>query len=209
MVENRGHIDVSRIIESVGKEPAVRLHLAPYFKVNKTKQEQKRVYNSHGLKPVYDPVRVTPKIEEELWEDGLADKNGFFTFLPERLILGHTLESIEIPANIFLRMRKFFYSEKTKEILPLTTNLTAPLIHPKSTGPQTYEIVNMSSQMLNVCVSDLVCVLDVKYLNDSFIHVQQRPARSGFSNQLEGEIKLGNPGKNWEFEAIRERLGLS
>ena len=209
MLEAEKRVDVSSIIENRNGEPIIRLHLASYFRVSKTKQEQEGIYISYGLEPVYDPVRITPEIEEEFWEDGFVTKDGFFTFPPKRLILGHTLESIEVPANIGLRMREFFYSEKTGKMLPLTTNCGAPLIHPGSTGPQTYEIINTSDQQLNVRVSELFCYLDVDYFGDPSVLAQQNLSRGTFGNQTPGKIKLGNPGKDWEIQAIRKALGLS
>ncbi|MEK7450912.1 MAG: hypothetical protein AAB662_03190 [Patescibacteria group bacterium] len=209
MVENEGRVDISKIVENAGKKPVVRLHLASYFRVSKTRREQERIYISHGLEPVYDPVRITPEIQEELWEDRSVDTNGFFTFPPKRLILGHTLENIKVPADIGLRMREFFYSEKTGKILPLTTNWGAPLIHPGSTGPQTYEIFNMSNQPLSVRVAKLICYLDVDYFNEPSVSAQQKMSKGEFGNQVPGKIKLGNPGKDWEVQAIRKALGLS
>lgn len=209
VVENKKPIDISKIVENIGIGSIVRLHLASYFRVSKTKQEQERIYISHGLEPAYDPVRVTPEIQEELWRDGFADSNGFFTFPPRRLILGHTLESIRVPADISLRMKEFFYSEKTGRIFPLTTNWGAPLIHPGSTGPQAYEIINQSDQPLSVRVSRLICYLDVKRLNGLSVLAQQKLSKGTFSDQKRGKIELGNPGKDWEIRAIRKSLSLS
>jgi len=208
MLESENRVDVSSIIENHNRKPIIRLHLASYFRVSRTKQEKNKIYASYGLKAIYDPVRITPEINEKLWEYQYADKKGFFTFLPQRLILGHTLESIEVPANISLKMREFFYSEKTRKVLPLTTNLGAPLIHPGSTGPQTYEIINKSNRPLNLRVSQLICDLDVEYLNESSILAQQKLSKGQFSNQNPGEIKLGDPGKDWEIQAIKEILRL-
>lgn len=208
MIENRAYIDISKIVENTGKKPVIRLHLASYFRVSKSREEQERVLISHGLEPVYDPVRITPEINEELWEDQYADKNGFFTFFPRRLVLGHTLESIEVPANIALVMREFFYSEKTGKILQLTTNWGAPLIHPGSTGPQTYEIFNMSKQPLSVHVSKLICFLDVEDVIGPSVLPQRKLSKGEFGNQVPGKIKLGNPGKDWEYGVIRKALGL-
>lgn len=209
MLEAENRVDVSSIIENRNREPIIRLHLASYFRVSKTRQEKEKIFISHGLKPVYDPVRITPEIEEEFWEDGFADKDGFFTFPPKRLILGHTLESIEVPANIALVMREFFYSEKTGKILPLTTNCGAPLIHPGSTGPQTYEIINTSNQPLSVRVSKLISYLDVDYLSEPSVLAQQSMSKGTFSVQTPGKIDLGNPGKDWEMNVIKRALGLS
>lgn len=208
-MEREGNIDISKAVEKTGKKPVVRLHLASYFRVNKTEQEQKRVYISHGLEPVYDPVRVTPEIAEELWEDHFTDSSGFFTFPPKRLVLGHTLESIEVPADMGLRMREFFYSKKTGKILPLTTNCGAPLIHPGSIGPQTYEIRNISDWPLSIRVSRLICYLDAYYFSKPSILAQQNLSRGEFGDQKRGKIELGNPGKAWEIQAIRKSLGLS
>ncbi len=209
MVEREGHVDISTIIENKGKKPVVRLHLASYFRVHKDKIETEKVFRLHGMEPVYDPVTITPDIEEEFWEDGFADSNGFFTFFPKRLVLGHTLESVRVPANRGLRMREFFYSEKTGKILPLTTNCGAALIHPGSTGPQTYEIINESDQPLSVCVSELICYFDVDYFSGPSVLAQQKLSRGKFGDQIPGKIELGNPGKDWEIQAIRKALGLS
>lgn len=203
------HIDISKIVENTGIGPIVRLHLASYFRVSKTGREQRKIYISHGLEPIYDPVRVAPEMQEELWEDGSADSNGFFTFPPRRLILGHTLESIRVPADISLRMREFFYSEKTGRILPLTTNWGAPLIHPGSTGPQTYEIINQSDQPLSMSISELICHLDVDHLSGPSVLAQQKLSNGKFGDQKKGKIELGGPGNDWEFKVIRRSLGLS
>lgn len=209
MVEREEYIDISKIVENTGRNPIVRLHLASYFRMQKRGEEIKKILIFHGLEPVYDPVRITPEIEEELWEDHSADPDGFFTFPPRRLILGHTLESIRIPANIGLRMRGFFHSEGTGETLPLITNCNAPLIHPGSTGPQTYEIYNTGKQPLTVCVSKLVCDFDVDYFSEPSVLAQQKLSRGEFGDQTVGKIKLGNLGKDWEMNVIRKALGLS
>lgn len=209
MLEAENRVDVANIIENRDKTPLIRLHLASYFRVSKTRQEKEKIFTSHGLEPVYDPIRITPEIEEELWEYQYVDKNGFFTFPSKRLILGHTSENIMVPANIGLRMREFFRSEETGETLPLTTNLSAPLIHPGSTGPQTYEIYNTSKQPLVVCISKLVCDLDVDFYERPSIIAQQKLSKGQFSNQNPGEIKLGDPRKDWEINVIRKALGLS
>lgn len=208
MVEAEKNIGMSSIIEKRNGKSIIRLHLASYFRVMRSREEQERILISHGLELVYDPVRITPEINEELWKDQYADKNGFFTFLPRRLVLGHTLESIEVPANIALVMREFFYSEKTGEILPLITNCGAPLIHPLSTGPQTYEIFNMSNQPLSVRVSELICFLDVHRVIGPSVLPQQKLSKGEFGDQVPGKIKLGNPGRDWETNVIRKALGL-
>lgn len=200
---------MSSIIEKRNEKSIIRLHLASYFRVMRSRGEQERILISHGLEPVYDPVRITPKINEELWEDQNADGNGFFTFLPRRLVLGHTLESIEVPANIALVMREFFYSEKTGKILPLITNCGAPLIHPGSTGPQTYEIFNTSDQPLSVRVSELICFLDVEDVIGPSVLPQRKLSKGGFRKQVPGEIELGDLREDWEINVIRKALGLS
>lgn len=209
MVENRESIDISKIVEKKGKEPVIRLHLASYFRVHKNKTETEKVFRLHGLESIYDPVRITPEIEEEFWEDGFVDRDGFFTFPPKRLVLGHTLESIEVPANMGLKMRGFFYSEKTGETLPLTTNCGAPLIHPGSIGPQTYEIINTSDFPLRIHTPELICYFDVDYLSEPSVLAQQNLPKGEFRNQTPGKIELGNPGKDWEMNVIRKHLGLS
>lgn len=208
MIEQERNIDVSQIIENLGKKPIIRLHLASYFRVHKDKIETEKVFQLHGLEPIYDPARITPEIDEEFWEDQSLDSNGFFTFPPKRLILGHTRESIKVPANMSLRMREFFRSEKTEKVTPLTTNCGAPLIHPGSTGPQTYEIINKSDQPLKVCVSDLVCFFEVERLNEPSILAQQKLSRGNFGDQKRGEIKLGNPGNDWEMQVIRKASAI-
>lgn len=208
MLEAEKRVDTSNIIENRNGKPIIRLHLASYFRVHKDRVETEKVFRLHGLEPVYDPARITPDIEEEFWEDRITDSNGFFTFPPKRLILGHTREGIEVPANIALVMREFFYSEKAGNILPLTTNCGAPLIHPGSTGPQTYEIINKSDQPLKVCVSDLVCFLEVERLNEPSVLAQQKLSRGNFGDQKKDKIELGNPSEDWEMNVIRKALGL-
>ncbi len=208
MLEKEKIIDVSNLVEKGDGEPVIRLHVASYFRVRKNREEQERILISHGLEPVYDPVRITPEIDAELWEDGFADKNGFFTFPPKKLILGHTLENIIVPANIGLRMREFFRSSETGEALSLMTNCGAPLIHPGSTGPQTYEIYNTDKQSLTVCISKLVCDLDVYFYEEPSITAQEQLSKGQFRKQEPGKIELGNPGKDWEMSVIRKALGL-
>lgn len=208
MVEAEKRVDVSSIIENRDGEPIIRLHLASYFRVHRDKTGTEEVFRRHKLPPVYDPTRITLEIEEEFWEDQFADENGFFTFPPQRLILGHTLENIRVLANIGLRMREFFHSEETGETLPLTTNLNAPLIHPGSTGPQTYEIFNKSDQPLSICISKLVCDLDIDFFEEPSILAQQKLSKGQFSDQKRGKIELGDPRKDWEINAIRVALDL-
>jgi deoxycytidine triphosphate deaminase len=208
MREAEKRVNVRDIIENRNGKPIISLHLASYFRVHKDKIETERIFRLHGMEPVYDPARITAEINEEFWEDQSVDSNGFFTFLPKRLTLGHTLESINVPANVGLRMREFFGSEETRETFPLTTNWGAPLIHPGSAGPQTYEIINTSNQPLSVRVSKLICLLDVDYLSEPSVLTQQKLSKGQFGEQERGKIKLGNPGKDWEIQAIREALNL-
>lgn len=198
------YIGIPKLIENRPEGPVVYLHVATYFKVRKDKLEQDRIFRAHGLAPCYDPVRITPEIEEELWEDRNADRDGAFTFPPQTLVLGHTREWIIVPTNISLIMRDRFRTKEAGEVLPLTTNLGAPLIHPGSIGPQTYEIYNESQEALKVYVNNLVCVADIDFLTGHSVIAQNK--RGNFSDQEPGKIKVGSLSEDWEIEVIRKAL---
>ena len=164
-------------------------HVANYFLVRKPVDEETEVLGAHGLNPyVYDPVMTPLEVKRLLWDQGVTDAEGFFTFYPSRMVLGHTAESIIIPLNRTLRMRDRFVSKETGQEIPLTTNLGAPLLHAGSRGPQTYEIINESRTPLRIKVADLMCLADVFQLTGE---VLPRDGASSFGEQKVGEISVG------------------
>ena len=87
-------------------------------------------------------------------------------------------------------MEEFFIAESTGEKLPLTTNIGAPLVHPGSRGPQTFEIINMGAIPLRISVKDLICIAQVFRLKQPSVAAQRNMSK-GFTNQLASEILLG------------------
>lgn len=164
-------------------------HVANYFLVRKPANEETEVLVAHGLNPyVYDPVMTPLEVRRLLWDQGATDAEGFFTFYPSRMVLGHTAESIIIPLDRTLRMRDRFVSKERGQEVPLTTNWGAPLLHAGSRGPQTYEIVNESRTPLRIKVADLICVADVFQLTGE---VLPRDGARSFGEQKVGEISVG------------------
>lgn len=185
MFNPEGNQDSS--IEINPKVGVFKFHLASYFLVQKGGWEITEILRAHGLGPYYDPIMTPLEVRQKLWDKATANEEGFFTFPPQKLILGHTLESIVVAANCSLRMRDYFVLEETGETLPLKTNLGAPLIHPGSCGPQIYEIYNKSFTPITVPIAELICPVDV------FALKYPSPWRGGgnFRVQKKGKIALG------------------
>jgi hypothetical protein len=205
MIERGRIISVADIINKKERNSIVSLHVAPYFRVKKDEREIINIFKSHNLPPLIDPVILAPEVEEELYELMHADRNSMFTFPSKRIVLGHTSESILVPANMSLAMREFFRSSKTGQELPLTTNWGASSIHPGSMGPQTYEVYNSTEKPITVNITDLICELDVEIHSPS-ITAPQKISNGRFNIQKPGEIKLGNIYNEWEAKAIRRTL---
>jgi deoxycytidine triphosphate deaminase len=179
--------------ETLGSTSSIDLHLATYFRVRKPWVEIQVILGQNGLSATaFDPIMTPPEVVEQMWEERHTDETGIFTFEPGVLVLGHTLESVKIPDDAFWRMRQYFTSGQTNEILPLTTNVGAPLLHPGSQGPQTYEIVNESNLPLKVNISDLVSTADVFKLSAPSL-IAQNKSRGTFRVQTTGKIDLGIP----------------
>lgn len=195
-------IDVKTLIEK--ENPVICFHVAPYFRVSKSEGEKRKILASYGLSDHYDPVRTNSDIEEQLWEYKFVDGEGFFTFPPREFVLGHTAESIIIPPYLSLQMKNYFHLQGENSDLPLTTNISAPLLHPGSQGPQTYEIYNESEHPLKIDVSKLICDVEVFFHGPSLL--AQEKIESGYKKQTRGEIKLGTPHEDWEVRMIRESL---
>lgn len=195
--ENRPYVEVPP------EAREFRFHVARYFLVHKPAHEMDEILVAHGLPPgVYDPVMTPAEVKKLLWNKAEADGEGYFTFYPGVMVLGHTAESIRIPLDRTLRMRERFVSKETSQELPLTTNWGAPGLHAGSTGPQTYEILNMSEFPLRVKVSDLICVADVFRLTGE---ISLRSNTGGFREQTVGEILVVGPDDE-ETIAIRRAV---
>jgi hypothetical protein len=176
--------------ELFGHNSTIDLHLASYFRVRKPWVEIQAILRNNGLPDTALDLLMTPLgVLEQMWTDETADKNGMFTFQPGVLILGHTSENVEIPADKSWRMRQYFI-DKNRTVLPLTTNVGAPFLHPGSRGPQTYEIINKSDFPITFNISDLICITDVSNLSGpSYGALNQ--SKSVFSVQKPNKISLG------------------
>lgn len=184
------------IRELLGSSSSVELHVAQYFRVRKPWEEVRLILERNGLKnSAFDPAFTPIEVVEQMWEDQYLTEQGMFTFRPSVLVLGHTSESLEIPADQLWRMRQYFSDSKTGEMLPLTTNLGAPLIHSGSRGPQTYEIVNKGSETIEINIADMICVADVFQLKGPSLGAMVGK-KGTFSTQIPGRIEIGKP-KRW------------
>ncbi len=180
-----------------------RFHVASYFLVHKPPHEIDRILVARELPPgEYIPVMIPNEVKKLLWDEAQADEEGYFTFHPGVIVLGHTAESIRIPLDRDLRMRSHFVLESLDWRLPLTTNLEAPGLHAGSVGPQTYEIVNESRSRLKLRVADLVCIADVLQLTGKTSLLDNKGT---FSAQKVGEISPVGA-SSWEEEAIRRAI---
>lgn len=201
--KNAGTSEKDRaLLSEIASRETVIFHLAPYFRIQKTGEECTEILKTHDLKPVFDPAFITPEIQELLWEEAKADNSGWFTFPPRRLVLGHTTEEIHVPADRCYYFRQYFINQVTGETLPLTTNLSAPLIKSWAKGPQTYEILNKSPKPLVLRVADLICIADVLILSER----SHRPEKGNFSTQEVGKIRLGNHDHDPDMVKIREAI---
>lgn len=168
-------------------------HVDGYFLVQKTGEEIQKNLMAAGLDNIISPDLFRSLSEDEIkrimWDEAYADTNGIMVFPSRRLVLGHTLEHIDVPLDRRYRMRDYLIHRQTWKELPLTTNLGAPLIQSGALGHQTYEIYNQTLGDLAVRVSDLVCQVDM-FRYDS-------PAMNGrtrtYGVQKRGDIRLGNP----------------
>jgi hypothetical protein len=197
------------ILETFRPEKTVDLHLANYFRVRKPWYQIQIILMRHKMDTrFFDPFNTPPSVSEEMWNDEFADANGNFTFRPNgALHLAHTVEELEIPGDESWRMRQYFVNEKTGEMLPLTTNISAPVLHPGASGPMTYEIINQSREPITVNTADLVCKTDIYKLIDEMKNAKSH--KSTFSHQERGRIALGGreelPDPATFREAIRQR----
>ncbi|RJQ38830.1 hypothetical protein C4559_00305 [Candidatus Microgenomates bacterium] len=123
-----------------------------------------------------------------MWKKVEAKSDGTIVIPPKKLLLGHTKEDAAVPLDSVCFMKEFFLDSKNGLVLPIKTNISAPLINPGATGPQTYEIYNVLDETITVNVHDLICVVDVYPLD---YPVQCGAGR--FKLQRRGEIELGNP----------------
>ncbi|MEK7186414.1 MAG: hypothetical protein AAB675_03545 [Patescibacteria group bacterium] len=184
-------VNVANIKENFLGTEIVRLHVAQYFKFQKNARERQAILEDYGLWfPNYDPTKTPLVVREKMWRDEVTDENGFIEFPPGVLVLGHTAENIEVPADIGLCMEGLFISESTGKILPLTTDVAAPSLHAGSKGPQTYEIINQSERALKVKVEDLVCIASVFHLGQPSVLAQENRDTT-FGIQVSGKIKHG------------------
>lgn len=184
--------EVTRFLESM-RDGFGFWHVDGYFLVQKTGEEIQKNLMAAGLDNIISPELFRVFSEDEItrimYDEVYADTNGVMVFPSRRIVLGHTLEHIDVPLDRRYRMRDHFIHSPTWRELPLTTNLGAPLIQSGALGPQTYEIYNESSEDLAVRVSNLVCQVDM-FRYDS-------PAMNGrtrtYGVQKRGDIRLGNP----------------
>lgn len=158
-------------------------HVDSYFLVQKDRPVVEEELIRRGI-DWEDYYKLSPEERREIgWKERRA-RGGYFTFPKGKLILAHTKENIRVPTD------RLFWMKSTFEGYPsLLTNVSAPLIHPGSKGPQTYEIVNMGGFDLRLKIKDLSCRVDI-YPLDSRDTANSRS--SGFSVQKRGRILLGN-----------------
>lgn len=167
------------------------LHLAPYFRVDQgDSAEFEALWQASGLE-IYDPTTIPDDLQEARFPYQYATADGSFTFLPKRPYLGHTIEEVSIPPNESWEMWPYFIDEITREEIWLKTNATAPLLHPGSCGPQTYELYNEYDYPLTVNVHQLACPVAIFTLRGPVMKHQDRS--SNFGRQEKGKIKIGHP----------------
>jgi hypothetical protein len=170
--------------------------VAGYFLVNKSKIGSKRALKEPGFKrrPAISKEMFQAIGEEgiksALWDRMDIGLDGTFIFPPGKLVLAHTDTDITVPEGVKFRMHDRLIDRNTRQEYALTPHLKAPDIQSGNTGPQTYEILNLSKEPITVVVQNLVCVLDVLPLD--------APAENGngtttYGSQLRGVIRQGNP----------------
>lgn len=162
------------------------LSLASYFLVMKPEEEIKRILKNAEL-DFYDFQKVPNDIKEALWEKKEA-LDGLFTFPPQTIVLGHTQEHIVMNDDVALLMEDYFRDKSTGSVIPLTTNLTASLIHPGNSGPQTYEIYNRTNDSVTVEIASLLCTTYTLSLTSS---MSKRESEKKFFVQKKGKISIG------------------
>lgn len=168
-------------------------HVDSYFLVQKDPELVKQALKELGLTlEDFYSKQLPESLRRSIgWKEANADENGLFVFPKRTLVLAHTLEDIEVPDNVLLRIREFFVTTDKKPFkqIPLETNMTAPLIQPGSCGPQTFEIYNHRSD-LKIRVADLACVVDILPL-DKVPESTGKARVNNFSVQKRGQIALG------------------
>lgn len=163
-------------------------HVDSYFLIQKEQEAVEEIMQERGLSWEDYYYKISPEERKNIgWEEREADEDGFFIFPRGKLILGHTKEDVEIPRNRHFRMTDIFVT--THGVLPLRTN-SAPLIHPGSRGPQTYEIINVGDCDLKLRVSDLSCPVDIFALDHDSALTGVKDGNN-FSIQERGCISLG------------------
>lgn len=162
------------------------LSLASYFLVMKPEEEIKKILNNAGV-DFYDSQKAPKDLKEALWEEKEA-KDGLFIFLPQTVVLGHTQEHLVMHDDVALLMEDYFREKSTGRVLPLTTNLTASLIHPGNSGPQTYEVYNGTNDAITVDVASLLCTTYVLPLTSP---MTKRESEKKFFIQKMGKISVG------------------
>lgn len=179
-------INQDALIKEMHGRGTTDLHLAGFFRVQKSREEQISILEAHGLPPTNNP-HLPIEIRDLLWEDKQVESGSTFTFPSRTLILGQTTEDVSIPLDEMWRMRSYFNRQSTGEQLRLRTNITAPILKPGSLGHQVYEIYNETDELLTLPISDLVCITDIIPLGAP---ITPR-GNSQFRKQELGDIRLG------------------
>lgn len=132
-----------------------------------------------------------------------------FSFEPQHLYLGHTLENIELQSNEQIYLWPYFFIDEGGELIRtnLRSHLNAPLIQSGTNfgnpGPVTYEILNYDPKSLIVPVSKLVCPAGFIRTEEPIRDLGDRSSKN-FAFQRRGIISLGNFSINPEARIIQE-----
>lgn len=179
-----------RSIEQANRVGTTFWHVNTHFLVQKERRTVKYILRQRGLSWV-DFTTLPQEYKQTIaYREKTIGEREIVTFPPGKLVLGQTEEDdISVPDDRQYRMRPYFVHGVTGETLPLRTNLTAPLIQPRASGPQTYEFYNVSPYPLAVSVASLVCVVDILALTSAADTVVER--NGNFPIQAKGKIVLG------------------
>lgn len=173
------------------KVDTISWRVAPYFLVQKDIGTVEKNMRDKGLGWEDFYLKIPSEERERIaWDRKTVDDRGYFEFAPNTLILAQTIEDILVPQDRIFIMQSRFFSYRTGLELSLTTNLSAPFIHPGDCGPQTFEIFNEGLQSLRLDVSDLICRVDVIPLDSPLVPNGQRNGQ--FTIQGRGQILVGS-----------------
>ena len=154
-----------KFIES-NSSAIIHFRLAEVFKTQKPPEQ---------LPAGYAIGSQTPRQLEAIHDTLYADERGRFIFPKNKLVLGRTRESVDIPLDEAWYL-KILALSPTGKFLPLLTHANAPFLHSGVRGNITFEFYNFHSQDLLVNIRDISAM--------AFVQKLQHPVASGHNGQF-------------------------